>query len=91
MTTYLGARIVLACALTLPLFCPARLRGDDVGLAWNPSSDQRTAGYNLYYGLNSGDYTSSVDAQTNLTATIAGLTPGLTYYFAVTAYDANGG
>jgi hypothetical protein len=90
MTTYFGARIVLACSLTLSLFCPVRVRGGNVGLAWNPSSDVRTAGYNLYFGLNSGAYTSSLDENANLTDTVAGLTPGLTYYFAVTAYDTNG-
>ncbi len=90
MTTYFGARFVLACAVSLSLFCPAPMRGGNVGLAWNPSPDARTAGYNLYYGLNSGAYTGSVDAQANPAATITGITPGLTYYFAVTAYDSNG-
>jgi len=41
-------------------------------------------------GLVGGAYTSSVNAGTNLTATVSGLTPGLTYYFAVTAYNSNG-
>ena len=90
MTNSLGARILLACSLTLSLICPAWVRGDDVALAWNPSSDPSTAGYNLYYGLNSGAYTSSVDAGANLTGTVSGLTPGLMYYLAVTSYDTNG-
>jgi len=90
MRTYFGARFVLACAVSLSLFCPARMRGGNVGLAWNPSPDARTAGYNLYYGLSSGAYIGSVNAQANPAATITGITPGLTYYFAVTAYDSNG-
>jgi hypothetical protein len=59
-------------------------------LAWDPSTDSIIAGYNIYYGGASGAYTSSADAGANLTAEVDGLTPGLTYYFAVTAYDTNG-
>lgn len=53
------------------------------------------SGYKLYYGTHSRDYgitplavTAQADATT---ATAAPLDPGQTYYFAVTAYDANGG
>ncbi|MGD0413228.1 MAG: hypothetical protein ABSC18_16170 [Verrucomicrobiota bacterium] len=90
MTNYLSVRFILTCAFALSFFCPAQARGGDVGLAWDPSSDGRASGYHLYYGLSSGAYTASVDAQTNLAATVVGLTPGLVYYFAVTAYDING-
>ena len=90
MKTCLGAWLLMACTLTFFLFCTARVRGGDVELGWSPSSDARVTGYNLYYGLNSGDYTWGVNARANLTVKVAGLTPGLVYYFAVTAYDANG-
>jgi len=90
MKTHSGARTALACILAFCVLCPARVRGGSVELAWNPSSDARAAGYNLYCGLSSGAYTSSMDAQTNLAVMVAGLTPGLVYYFAVTSYDTNG-
>ncbi|MGO8697220.1 MAG: MBG domain-containing protein, partial [Limisphaerales bacterium] len=61
-----------------------------VTLAWNPSPSQSAVGYNVYYGETSGDYTSSMDVGTNLNASVVGLTPGLTYYFAVNAYDVSG-
>jgi hypothetical protein len=38
----------------------------------------------------SGEYTSSLNAGTNLTATVTGLSPGGTYYFATAAYDSMG-
>ncbi len=85
-----GARSVLVCTLTLTLLCPAWVRGGNVSLAWNPCPDTRAVGYNLYCGLGSGAYTLSVGAGTNLNATVTGLTPGLTYYFASAAYDTNG-
>jgi hypothetical protein len=59
-------------------------------LAWNASPDPRVTGYEIFYGQTSGAYTSTVNAGTNLTAAITGLTPGLTYYFAAAAYYANG-
>jgi hypothetical protein len=62
----------------------------NVVLAWNASTNLDVAGYNVYYGQASQSYTASVNAGTNLTETFANLTPGLTYYFAATAYDANG-
>jgi len=83
-------RSLLALALGSALLCPAGMSGGQVSLAWDPSPDARTAGYHLHYGLESGNYIASVDAQTNLTATIDGLAPGQTYYFVVAAYDANG-
>jgi hypothetical protein len=57
-----------------------------VSLAWDPSPDASVAGYYVYYGTTSGIYTEQIDAGTETTVTISNLTPGLTYYFAVTAY-----
>ncbi len=90
MTTSLGVRNLLSLTLASTLLCPAGMSGSEASLAWIPSPDPRTAGYHLHYGLTSGIYTASVDTQTNLAATIDGLMPGLTYYFAVAAYDAEG-
>jgi hypothetical protein len=68
----------------------AMAQSGSVTLAWDPVANSSLAGYNLYYGDASGAYTWSLDAGTNLTETIAGLTPGLTYYLASTSYDTNG-
>jgi hypothetical protein len=44
----------------------------------------------VYYGTESGNYTTCMDVGTNLTFTITNLQPGLTYYFAITDYNAQG-
>ena len=60
-----------------------------VTLAWNPSSDPSVAGYIIYEGVVSQNYTNSFDVGNTTTATISQLVPGTTYYFAVAAYDTN--
>ncbi|MEI6560947.1 MAG: Ig-like domain-containing protein [Verrucomicrobiota bacterium] len=54
---------------------------------WDPSPDANIAGYRLYYGSASGNYTQSVDVGNVTQATVANLTAGATYYAAVTAYN----
>jgi hypothetical protein len=90
MTTRPGARIVLICILSFSLFSLNRARGGSLHLIWNASLDPSAVGYTLYHGLNSGAYIWSMNVGSNLTGTVTGLTPGLTYYFAVTAYNSNG-
>ncbi len=67
-----------------------------VALAWNPpitNSDgsQLTdlAGYKIYYGPSSGNYTNSVDLGNISSFTIGDLTAG-TWCFTTTAYDSLG-
>lgn len=76
--------------------CHAR----DVTLQWNPVSDPSVAGYKVYYntdisvppytGTGSLQGPSPVDASSLTTATMSGLDPAKTYYFAVTAYNTEG-
>ena len=68
----------------------ATAQAGSVTLAWNPSASPTVAGYRVYYGDASGDYSANMDAGANLAAVIGGLTPGQTYYFAALAYEANG-
>ncbi|MCC6502897.1 MAG: fibronectin type III domain-containing protein [Deltaproteobacteria bacterium] len=50
------------------------------------------AGFKVYYGTQSGNYTNSTDiSDPSTTSTVvSGLTQDTTYYFAVTAYDTSG-
>jgi len=48
------------------------------------------AGYKVYYGNCSGNYSQNIDVGNVPTYTVDNLTDGLTYYFAVTAYDTSG-
>ncbi len=59
----------------------------DVTLAWDPNTEPDLAGYNFYWGYASRDYAFSADVGNFAEYTVTGLIPGITYYFAVTAYD----
>ncbi len=61
-----------------------------VTLMWNASPGPDLAGYYMYYGLASHAYTSKIFVGNSTVATIPGLQPGATYYFAVTAFDSLG-
>jgi len=59
-----------------------------VSLSWDASSgDPLVAGFKVYSGTASGVYTQSHDVGNTTTATESNLQDGVTYYFAVAAYD----
>jgi hypothetical protein len=57
---------------------------------WNASSDTNVAGYKVYYGTVSGQYTNVIVAGNVTSTPISGIEPGNTYYFAATSYNAAG-
>jgi chitodextrinase len=57
-----------------------------VTVAWD-ENNPAPEGYILYWGTSSGNYPSSHDVGAATQYTIPGLQDGLTYYFAVKAYD----
>ncbi len=59
-------------------------------LVWSPSTDPNVAGYHIYYGTTSRNYTQMAATGTNTTLTLYGLLTGVTYYFAATTYDSQG-
>lgn len=61
-----------------------------VSMTWDASPDSTVIGYNLYYGTNSGTYAGKLDVGNTITTTLDIQPRGLTYYFAVTAYNATG-
>ena len=75
--------LLLVAALSI---VSANAMAGQVSLAWNSVSG--ATGYRLYYGTSSGNYASNVDAKTSTSYTVAGLTDGTRYYFAVRAYNA---
>ncbi|WP_298273270.1 Ig-like domain-containing protein [Geobacter sp.] len=86
---------IIACILTVTASF-AR----DVTLQWNPVSDGSVTGYKVYYNVDSSGTpfngagavqgTSPVDTRNVTSATLTGLDPSRSYYFAVTAYNASG-
>jgi hypothetical protein len=61
-----------------------------VTLEWEPSPDPDVVGYRLYYGTASGNLSNLIDTGSFTRGTVSNLMAGVTYYFAVTAYDAAG-
>jgi fibronectin type III domain protein len=59
-------------------------------LSWTAVPEPSVVGYKLYYGTSSGQYDSQVDVGPDVSYTVNGLTPGTTYYFAVSAYNSGG-
>ncbi len=62
-----------------------------IQVTWNPNTEPDLAGYRLYVGEASGQYSEPVDVG-NVTEHQLTITPqyGATYYFALTAYDTSG-
>lgn len=82
---FLGLNLAV-CTLLL-LLCAGKSFAGTAILAWDAVPVAGVDGYILYYGNASGNYTMSVDVGNYTTAAISGLEEGMTYYFAVAAYD----
>lgn len=74
----------------LAVASPSPAAAENVRLAWDPAPQPTVAGYVLHYGTQPSIYTQRVDVGLNLYREVAGLTPGVTYYFAVEAYATDG-
>jgi hypothetical protein len=83
----LGLVVMVACLSA----CTLADAVSNVSLQWLPNPDPSVAGYNVYYGGASRNYTNVTSAGNFTNAIIDGLVEGKTYYFAVTAYDGFGG
>jgi hypothetical protein len=69
------------------LFSQGRADAAQINLAWDVSDG--AAGYKIYSGTTSNNYTWVADVGNVTSYTTANLTDGYTYYFAATAYDAS--
>jgi hypothetical protein len=79
--------------LILGLFLLSISKVFGVGLAWDPSPDTNVTGYAVYYGTNSGSYSTRIDVLnvTNVTIPNSNLFQHpLANYFVVTAYTITG-
>src|ERR1043166_6892644 len=77
--------IVLSTLASISAFA-----ANSVILAWDPSVSTNVTGYRVYYGVESHNYTNTVNVGAATSATISGLADGTTYYFAATAYSTDG-
>jgi hypothetical protein len=60
-----------------------------VTLGWETAQGP-VAGYQIWYGTASQNYSTNIYVGNVTTATVTGLSPGVTYYFVVTDYDTSG-
>ena len=85
------AAIAAAFAALAPAFAEAAIA---VTMTWSPNPDPATAGYYVYLGLDTHNYTTIINAG-NTTSVVVYLPdprdPSTKYYFAVQAYTATGG
>jgi Fibronectin type III domain/FG-GAP-like repeat len=82
--------VVLGSLLSLFGFLSEARATTSVTLTWDPSGASSIAGYRLYYGIASLNYTQIKDLGNTTTATVSNLLPGQRYYFAVTDYNTDG-
>jgi chitinase len=69
------------------LLSPMVAYGAAVTLAWDANTEPDLAGYNIYYGTASGNYSHSIDVGNVTQYTLTDLQDDVTYYLAATAYD----
>ena len=73
--------------LTMIFFLSTPVQSAQVTLQWDPNLEEDVAGYRVYYGTSSGNYSHYLDAGKTTTCTVSDLQDGIPYYFAATAYD----
>lgn len=59
-------------------------------LAWDPNSEPDLAGYRIYCGTSSRNYTTCVDVGNATSGCINGLSEDIEYFLGLTAYDLHG-
>jgi hypothetical protein len=79
--------IVGALLTSAPLGARAAV---SASLSWSPSADPNVAGYDIYYGGASHQYTNSATVGLVTNVLIAGLVENETYYFAAKAVNSSG-
>lgn len=87
-------KVCLYIALLLPLYGAipnaTAANGGTVSLAWDANTETNLAGYKLYMGTQSRVYSSTTNIGNRTSYQVTGLTPGATYYFALSALNTLG-
>lgn len=65
-------------------------QAEQVSLAWDANAEPDLGGYKLYYGTASRAYSKVINVGQSTQVTVTNLSRGMTYFFAVTAFDLQG-
>jgi hypothetical protein len=85
------SRFIFLCLVTLGMSLAVRVHGQTAAvLGWSPPLDSSVAGFYLYYGTASGQYTSKINVGNTSTYKVPNLTLGLNYFFTVSSYTTDG-
>ena len=84
---YRPGGFVNATALSLLLISNTAF---SASLVWDPNAESDLAGYRIYTGVRSREYSSMVNVGNTTQYPLTNLTQGTTYYFALTAYNSAG-
>jgi hypothetical protein len=88
MKSFLSSRVV-ACLFSL-LSVPATAAAGTVTLAWEPNAESDVAGYVVYYGTSTGQYSTSVDVGRQTWFQFVEPDSSVRYFLAVRAYNTAG-
>jgi hypothetical protein len=90
-SVYFGLLLFFLC-----LFNAYNIHAANVTLSWIPPTTKADgtpltdlAGYKIYFGGSSKNYTQNIDVGNVTSYTVSNLSTGTVYYFATTAYDAS--
>lgn len=89
----LGSVATVGLSLFLPISTQEQVSEEgkaSVTLAWDANIEPDLAGYKMHHGLESRKYTTRIDVGNVTTSVVNKLEEGVTYYFAVTAYNTSG-
>lgn len=75
------------CAILAIIFWVLNSQARELIVSWDQNTEADLAGYKIYYGTSSKQYTQFIDVGKVTSFTVTGLTEGTKYFFAVTAYD----
>jgi len=81
---------ILILGVFVWLFLFGNVHAFTVKLQWDPNTEPDLAGYKLYYGTASRNYSHTIDLGQVNSYQVDNLQDEVKYYFAVTAYDIDG-
>jgi hypothetical protein len=81
-------KTAMATGIIALFLTPGSSEADTLALKWDAPTEGATAGYVVWYGTSSAAYSSSIDVGLATTRSVAGLSGGTAYYFAVQTYNA---